>query len=225
MRRMTPHESPLERTVFRWCALAVFAGTGVSLWYVWQVAGFGGLGELGSASLTSLLLLGKFVVFLGLHSESPLSPWGLALMVWVIDILLAFALASGLENLERAPLLGRWLRRARRRAMRVLDEYPGLERMAFLGVVAFVCLPLAATGAISGSFAARLVGLRRIAGVLAIAIGSAGTAFGFALLATFLGEQAEELARSPVLIGGVLLSLVILGRAAWVRVTEQLKKK
>jgi uncharacterized membrane protein len=224
MRRMVRKETLLERAVFRWCGLAVTAGAGAGLWYVWRVAGLGGLGELGSAALTSLLFLGKFVIFLGLRSGSLLSPWTMALMVWVIDVLLAFALASGLENLERAPLLGRWLRRARQRAILILAEYPGLERMAFLGVMAFVLLPLAATGAISGSFAARIVGLRRIPGILAITLGSAATAFGFALLASFLGERAEELAGSPVLIGGILLTLAILGRAAWVRVTNKLKE-
>ena len=221
---MPRKETPRERAAYLWSALAVVCGAAFGLFEVWQVAGADGLTDLGSYAATSLLVLGKFVIFLGLHEDAHLSPPALALMVWLIDLLLAFALASGLEKMERAPLLGRWLRRARTRALQVLKEYPGLERMAFFGVVAFVMLPLAATGAISGSFAARLVGLRRIPGILAIAIGSAGTALSFMLLALFLGEQAEELARSPLLIGGTVLALAIVGRAAWVRITDRLRR-
>ncbi len=221
---MVRFETRVERAVFRWSGLAVLLGAILGMLRVWQVAGAEGLAALGSAAATSLVVLGKFVIFLGLHDATRLSPWVLALMVWLIDLLIAYGLAVGLEPLERAPLVGRVLRRARTRAVIVLREYPGLERMAFFGVVAFVMLPLAATGAISGSFAARLLGLRRIPGILAIAFGSAGTAVTFALLATFLGEQAEELARSPVLIGGIVVALVIGGRIAWVRITRQLKK-
>ncbi|MEW6070962.1 MAG: small multi-drug export protein [Planctomycetota bacterium] len=222
---MPPRESPLERAAFRWSAVAATGGTLLALLLVWRGAGVAGLAHLGSAAATSILLFGKFVIFLGLHEDYPLSPAVLALLVWMIDVLIAFALASGLERLERAPLLGRWLRRARLRALAVLREYPGLERMAFFGVACFVMLPLAGTGAISGSFAARLVGLRRIPGVLAIVLGSAGTAASFLLLALFLGEQAEELARSPVLIGGTLVGLVVAGWIAWRRITRRLRAR
>jgi uncharacterized membrane protein len=221
---MARHESRLERAVFRWSGLAVLAGAALGLLRVWQVSGWEGMAALGSAAVTSLALLGKFVIFLGLHEGTSLTPWVLALMVWLIDLLIAYALAAGLESLEHAPLFGRWLRRARTRAFVVIRDYPGLERMAFWGVVSFVMLPLAATGAISGSFAARLLGLRRIPGILAIAIGSAGTALVFALLAEFLGVQGEELVRSPLLIGAILVLLVVGGRIAWVRITRELRK-
>lgn len=220
---MPRRETRMERLVYRWCGIAVLAGTLVGAFRMWQVSGNQGLAELGSLAATSLLVLGKFIVFVGLHEDRP-SPWALAVMVWLMDLLIAFALASGLGALERAPMMGRWLRRARTRALEVLKEYPGLERMAFFGVVFFVMLPLAATGAVSGSFAARLMGLSRIAGVVAIAFGAAGTAFSFALLAYLLGERAEELARSPFLVGLSLLLLVLLGRQAYVRITKKLKE-
>lgn len=215
-------ETQLERLVFRWCAVAVVGGVALGLFEVHRTAGSEGLREIGVHAATSLLVVGKFIIFAGLHDEA-LSPRVLAIMVWLIDLCFAVVLASGLESLERAPVLGRWLRRARRRAVEVIARYPGLERMAFLGVVAFVMLPLAATGAITGSFAARLLGLTRIAGVLAIAIGSAITAAAFALLATFLGERGEDLVRSPVLVGGTVFVLVIVGRWAWVRIVGRLR--
>jgi len=223
-RRPAREESRRERLAYRWCALAVLAAVVGALFALWRVAGGDGVVSLAKHALTSVLLLGKFVVFLGLREDGLLDPWSLALLVWLIDLCFAVALAGGLEGLERG-VLGRWLRRARERALEVLDEYPGLGRMAFFGVVAFVLLPLAATGAVSGSFAARLIGLSRISGVGAIALGSFGTSFGFALLAVTLGARAEDFLRSPLLLGLGALGLVALGRLAYVRVTRRLKTR
>ena len=218
-------ETKNQRLLFRWSLglyLALSAGLLVALR---GEAGTAGLVSLGTYVVTSVLALGKFVIFLGLGEDARFGPWTLALIVFLLDLAFAFLLALGIERLEHVPGLGRWLRRSRRRAGRVLCEYPGLERMAFLGVAAFVMLPLAATGAISGSFAARLVGLSRIAGIAAIAIGAAGTAVSFALLASFLGARAEALARSPALMGVSILLLVIAARVAYLRVTSELKRE
>lgn len=220
---MSPDETRIQRLAYRWCGLAVLAGIVFELVEVYAASGITGLRELGQLALVSLALVGKFVIFSGLSGETP-SPWALALMVWLIDLAFAFLILSGLEGLERAPGLGAWLRRMRGRALEVLTEYPGLERMAFFGVLLFVLLPLAATGAITGAFAARILGLSRIGGVLAIAVGSAGTASVFALLAVMLGERAETLARSPVLVGAGVLVLVVGGRAAYLRVLGKLKE-
>jgi uncharacterized membrane protein len=218
-----PSETRLERQLYLTGGLIVVATTAVCLVRVVQVSGWEGLSELGQLAATSMLLLGKFVIFVGLH-EDALSPWGLALLVWMIDLLVAFALASGLESFERTPVLGRWLLRARLRAVEVVRTYPRLERMAFFGVALFVLLPLAATGAVSGSFAARLLGLSRISGVLAIALGSLGTAITFALLAEFLGERAAELLRSPVMTGALIVVAVVAGRWAYRRVMRALRE-
>ncbi len=219
---MARGETRLERLTYRWCGLAVLVGVVVGLMQVQRNAGPDGLRELGVHAATSLIFVGKFIIFAGLHDDTP-SPWVLAMMVWLIDLLFAFTFASGLESLERAPVLGRWLRRARRRAIELVAGYPGLERMAFLGVVVLVMLPLAATGAITGSFAARLFGLTRAGGVLAIAIGSAVTSLSFALLADFLGERAEDLVRSPIPAGASLVALALIGRTAWNRIRGRLR--
>ncbi|MCZ6596246.1 MAG: small multi-drug export protein, partial [Planctomycetota bacterium] len=204
--------------------ISVFAATLGSIAWLYRTQGTAGLTGLGSLTLTSLVALGKFVIFAGLRGETSLGPWALALMVWLIDLLVAFLLASGLESLERAPVLGRWLRRARRRAMDVLTEYPRFERMAFLGVALFVLMPIASTGAVTGSFAARIMGLSRLAGVVAIALGSAGTAVLFAMIAQFLGERGEVLLASPVLIGVCLVAFVVFLRIAYVKVRTALRK-
>lgn len=216
-------ETRFQRHLFTWCALGVVIVCAACVLRTWQVGGTGALAELGGYATTSLVLLGKFVIFIGLHEDCALGPWQLALLVWLIDLVVAILLAGGLGGLEQSRLFGRWLRRARERALQVLREYPGLGRMAFFGVVAFVMLPLAATGAVSGSFAARLVGLTRAGGFFAIAIGSAGTAFTFALLAQFVGERAEELARSPALLGLSIVALLVIGRFAYLRITKRLR--
>ncbi|MEM7310157.1 MAG: small multi-drug export protein [Planctomycetota bacterium] len=217
-----PHEETRAETLaYRWSFLAVYAGAAFGLIWLGSTAGGGALAELGTLAATSLLLFGKFIIF---APDRLIGPWGLALMVWLIDLMVAFALSSGLGAFERMPLVGSWLGRARTRAVQVLAEFPRLERMAFLGVVVFVLLPLASTGAVTGSFAARLTGLSRLAGVLAIALGSAGTAACFAFAAVFLGERAEEVLRSPVLAGTMALVLVAFGWFAYSKAKELLRR-
>jgi hypothetical protein len=206
---MSPRETVAERLVFRWSFGAVYAAAIGSVAWLWWSAGGGAVASLGTLALSSLLIFGHFIIF---APEALHGPWTLALMAWLIDVMIAFALASGLESLERAPVLGGWLRRARGRALDVLTEYPRLERMAFFGVAIFVFLPIASTGAVTGSFAARILGLSRLAGVLAISLGSAGTTVSFALLATFIGERGEDIAHSPVVTA---LSLIVAGVLGW----------
>jgi uncharacterized membrane protein len=226
MRDMSPPgESRTETLVYRWCGLSVLAGTLASLVVLHHQAGWEGVRALGALALTSLFVLGKFVIFLGISDEAPLGPFALGLMVWLLDLLCAFALASGLSGFERAPMLGRWLRRARRRSRRVLEDFPRLQRWAFLGVVAFVLLPIASTGAVTGSFAARLLGLSRLTGVVAVALGSAGTAGIFALLALFLGEPAQTMLSSPLLAFASIVGLALFAVIAYRRVLELLRKE
>jgi uncharacterized membrane protein len=204
-----------------WSFAAVYAAAAGALVWLWRTNGAGAVGALGRLAATSLLLLGKFIIFVpdDLHA-----PWSLALMVWLIDLLIAFALASFLDSFERLPVLGRWLRRARGKAVAVLTEYPRIERMAFFGVATFVLLPIASTGAVTGSFAARFVGLSRLAGVLAIAIGSAGTAAIFALLATFFGNKGEEILRSPIAASSMLAGALLCAWLAFRKVKAMLRK-
>lgn len=218
---MTP-ETPLERRAFRWSALGALALAAALLAWVHHDGGAARLGAyLGHAGL-SLAIVGKFIVFAGLKEGAP-SPWQLAAMVFMLDLAFAFALGSGLEALERAPLLGRGLRAARGRALEVIQDYPGLERRAFFGVALFVFLPLAGTGAITGSFVARIFGLSRMAGITAIALGSATTALVFALLARFVGAQAETFLKNPVLAGVSTLVLLFVAWRAYLRFLHRLR--
>lgn len=222
LRPVSTQETPFERAAFHWCAALLVAGVAVALAAVTRTSGVAGLVKLGNSAALSLFVIGKFIIFVGLHDDSP-SIWSLAALVFAMDMCFAFLLASGLSNLERAPVLGAWLRRARGRAHDVLQKYPGLKRMAFFGVVAFVLLPIAGTGAITGSFVARILGLTRIAGVAAIALASAWTAVGFALLAQLLGEQAELLLRSPLFVGTTVVVAGVIGWYAYQRLLAMLR--
>jgi uncharacterized membrane protein len=218
--RPVAFESSVERAVFRWCAVALAAGIVVFLARVYVIWGPLGLFQLGNAAAFSFVAIGKFIIFAGL-GEDMLSVWTLALMTFLVDLSCAFAMASGLAGLEKARVLGGWLRRARNRALEVLQEYPGLKRMAFFGVVAFVLIPLAGTGAITGSFVARILGLTRLTGVLAIAVASGWSALAFALMAHFLGAKAEVFLKSPLLAGA---SVVLFVGIAWLLYSRILKR-
>jgi len=201
---------------------SVLCIVGLVLW-VDQRHGAEGMRELGTLALLSLFAIGKFVIFANLHQEAPLPPAGLAFMVWAVDCFWAFAIVGGLSQMTSVPILGNWLSKARNRARVVLTEYPRLEAMAFWGVSLLVFLPIAATGAVTGSFAAQLVGLPRLVGVGAVALGSAVTGLLFALLAHFIGERAEDILRSPVLAALSVSAMLLFCRFAYLRVRDKLR--
>ena len=216
---MTP-ESELERIAFRWCVVTLIAITVLYLVETYVAAGPTGMAEIASYASISLFFIGKFVIFAGLK-QGALPVWSLALLVFLMDMAFAFALASGIRGLERTQWIGDWLRRARGRAIEVLATYPGLKRMAFFGVVAFVLLPVAGTGAITGSFVARVLGLSRLSGIGAIAVASAWTTLSFAFLATFIGERAEVLLHNPLLVG---VSIVCFLAVGWILYQHLLRR-
>jgi len=199
-----------------WGLNATLAGVCAAyLGHVLVTGGVPGLTEIATTAGLSVAVLGKLVIFWGLREGAPPLA-SLALLTLLIDLVFASALTTGLRDLERAPVLGRWLRLSRAQTKRVLREYPGLERLAFFGVVAFMLLPFAGTGAITGTLLARIIGLSRLAGIGAVGVASTCGAVTFALLARFLGEQGERLLRNPALLIAVLGLLgcvaLVLGR-------------
>lgn len=215
-------ESPLEQRAFR-ASLCAYLGLLVAfgLW-VHRDGNESGLLAIVAHAGLSLTVVGKFIVFAGLKEGAP-SHWQLATLVVLLDLFFAFLLGAGIERLERAPWLGQGLRKARGRAVEVLAEYPGLKRRTFYGVALFVFLPLAGTGAITGSFLARIFGLTRFAGVRAITLGSVATALIFALLAHFVGAKAESMLRNPFLTAGSTLLLLFVAWRVYLGFLQRLK--
>jgi uncharacterized membrane protein len=204
---MAVEETRTQRRIFRIGFVAVYAVAIAGFIHLGATSGAAAVREQLTLALTSLAVFGKFIIFAPVPSRGP---WDLALMVWMIDLMIAFALSSGLERFEATPVLGALLARTRRRAMRTLAEYPRLQRTAFAGVTIFVLLPIASTGAVTGCVAARFLGLSRLSGVAAIALGSAGTTTLLAALATFLGDQGEAMLRSPLLTATMGAGMLVL---------------
>lgn len=217
-------ETNNETRILRWGGVALSASVAAYLAYVYAHGGLSELTAVTTLAGGSFLFFGKLVIFGGLKDGAP-PIWSLALMTFLIDLVFAFVLATGLLGLERSALLGGWLKKGRARAKDVLREYPGLRRWAFFGVVAFVLLPIAGTGAITGSIVARLLGLSRLTGIGAIALASGWAAFAFALLAQFAGEQAENMLKNPLIVAGTLGLAGALGWSAYRRVLVELRRK
>jgi uncharacterized membrane protein len=156
---------------------------------------------------------GKLAVFGGLSESSPLGPWGIAILGTLVDTFLAVSLALGLDPFLKLPRIGDWLRTAHTRAAEVLREYPRLKRMAFWGAAIFVALPLPGSGWMGGTFAGQLLGLGRLTGVAAIAIGTALVSSVFATLAELLGTEAESMLKSPWVFGG---GFVVFAALVWI---------
>ena len=206
---MPRFDTHAHRMAYRAAATAVIAGSLIALGFIARDRDL--LHEtLGSAGL-SLVAFGKFVILRGLDEGSLLGPFGLALLVVLIDLNIAVILTSGARLLERMPVLGRWLVRLRMRANRALEENPGLANLAFFGVVLYVFLPLAATGSVTGTLAARLLGISRLACLAAVGLGSVTISLTFALFAAIGKQQSEAL--GPEI---TLLSLVVVGGLGWI---------
>jgi uncharacterized membrane protein len=213
-----------ETLVLRWGNVALGSVCAGYIAYVYATSGGAGLAEVVTTAGLSVAVFGKLVIFWGLREGAPPIA-SLAFMTFLIDLVFASALASGLRGLEKAPLLGGWLRNGRARAKEVLKEYPGLKRLAFFGVVAFVLLPFAGTGAITGSIVARLLGLSRLAGIGAVALASAWAATSFALLAVFMGEKGKEMLENPLLLAGVVGIAAVVGWVLYQRFVQELRRK
>jgi hypothetical protein len=82
--------------------------------------------------------------------------------------------------------------------------------MAFWGAAIFVALPLPGSGWMGGTFAGQLVGLSRLNGVAAIAVGTAMVSVVFASLAEVVGTEAESMLKSPwTYVAGVAVLLLL----------------
>jgi uncharacterized membrane protein len=167
---------------------------------------------------------GKFAVFGGLNPNSPLDPWGVALLGVAVDTFLAISLALCLDAFLRLPGIGAWLRNAHAKASRALNEYPRLKRMAFWGTAFFVALPLPGSGWMGGTFAGQLLGLSRTMGVAAITVGTVMVTVSFAALAELLGQEAVNLLRSPWITVSGFLVLVLIVWLLWRRFRELLRR-
>jgi len=130
----------------------------------------------------SFFAAGKFLPLWAVSGKSHFGPYQLGLVIWVLDTFTVLNIVYALEAFYRIGPVKRGLERVQRNAHLVLTAYPRLRRAALVGVVAFVCFPVAGTGAIGGTFLGILLGLNRFALIAAVSAGGlvGGMAMAFA---------------------------------------------
>jgi uncharacterized membrane protein len=165
----------------------------------------------------SMFAVGKFLPLWGVTGKSHFGPYELGLVIWVLDTASALFWVYALAGLVRFQRLRLTVDRLRDGASLVLEAYPSMRRAALVGLILFVLIPFAGTGAMVGTFVGILLGLRR--GLLIAAVSSGGL-LGGALMALaadhFAGRliRLQNVQRDPLVkygsIAAVLLILVVI---------------
>lgn len=125
----------------------------------------------------ALALLGRFIILSGAEGgvndfAGSLSSLQLALLIMYLDVMLALMLAFHIGFLFRLPYFGPRIAALVDDGHFILESQPWMRRATFIGLVAFVGFPLAATGSVGGSIFGRLVGMSRAATFAGICLGS-----------------------------------------------------
>jgi len=216
---MEPPAPPTDLVRFRLTALGVLSGSLGAVATYAVLHGPAALGELTVAA--AAVFLSKLAIFGGNLSQTRFDPWELGLIAWTIDVWVSCALLAGIASFERLPLAGRALAEAHGRAGSTLRDYPGLRRLAFLGIAVLVFLPIPGSGAVTGTLVGRLVGLSRLGTLFAVAAGAGAAVASYAAVAVFLGAQWEALAANPLVWVASLAVLGGLGWLAWRQVRSE----
>ncbi len=168
--------------------------------------------KLVAVALGSFFFLGRFVILLGESGDAPprlLRPSELVALVIYMDLAVAVLLSFHMSAAYRFPYVGSRLRALEADGRAVLAANRWMRRMTFLGVVAFVMFPLAATGSVGGSIFGRLLGMSRLRTLAGVALGSA---LGCALMyfgSTVVNRFLDDYPLAKYIGGGVILAVFI----------------
>lgn len=148
-----------------------------------------------------------FVEQLNLPSE--LSARGVFALVTYMDLMVAFIIPFHIGLIFRIPWLGPKVSALVADGQFILQHNPWMKRASFLGLIAFVMFPLAATGSVGGAIFSRLLGMSRLASILGIAIGSL---LGNGIMFLFANFFREHLNKDDPLVqyGGIAVIVVII---------------
>lgn len=156
--------------------------------------GWGYVGKLLTTAVVTFFGAGRFVILGGNTRAVPFSSEFLFAMVTYMDLMVAILLSFHIGFMFKAPLIGPKVSELVADGRFILQRNPWMRRMTFLGLVAFVVFPLAATGSVGGSIFGRLLGMSRLPTFIGIAIGSIlGNGimyFGSTLFKRFLDENS-----------------------------------
>ncbi|HMN41693.1 MAG TPA: small multi-drug export protein [Phycisphaerales bacterium] len=153
------------------------AATLAILGFLWAFVGAAYVRKLVLTAVATFFFLGRFVILGGEKAggEDPadfFTAWELFAMVVWMDVMTAIMLAFHLGWLFKIPWLGPRVLALSEDGQFLLKSHPWIRRATFIGLISFVAIPLAATGAIGGAIFGRLLGLPRFMTFLGIMLGS-----------------------------------------------------
>lgn len=194
-----------------------FALTAGILLVILERAGGNAVGRLISTAVATFFVFGKFVILGGGDGElaevrSFYTARQLSILVFYMDVMTACVLAFHLGFLFRLPVVGGQLKALGEDGHFILQSNPWMKRATFVGLVAFVAFPLAATGSVGGSIFGRLLGMSRLSTFVGITLGNAlGCSlmyFGSGLITRYVGrDNPWLLIGGGVVIAGLLFLL------------------
>jgi len=203
--------------------VAPFVFTAAVLLAIGLEAGWDFVGRLVRQAVITFFGLGRFVILAGGDpgndaTLSSLTRSQLFLMVTYMDLLVASLLVLHAGVIFRIPRIGPKLAALQDDGHFILGLHPWMRRTTFVGLVAFITFPLAATGSVGGAILGRLLGMSRLATFSAILVGSV---VGNGAMWLFAGWISRHINKDDplLLVGGVavLASMVLLLNARYRR--------
>ncbi|WP_373649764.1 MULTISPECIES: small multi-drug export protein [unclassified Schlesneria] len=176
---------------------------------VYLVSGPVFCGKLLFAAACSFAFLGRFSI---VTPFSGLSPTTLFWMVTYQDAMVALFFAFHVGFMFRLPWIGPKIASLSSDSEFILAHQPWMKRMTFLGLLAFIAFPLAATGSAGGAIFGRLLGLSRWAIFWGSTLGAViGNGAMLALTVLVKDSLPDNLENSPLIKwGGIPIILLII---------------
>lgn len=140
-------------------------------------SGWGHAGKLVTTAVLTFFGAGRFIILAG-GDPSPdaatrfFSSEFLFAMVTYMDLMVAILLSFHVGFMFKVPVIGPKVSELVADGRFILQRNPWMRRMTFVGLIAFVTFPLAATGSVGGSIFGRLLGMSRLQTFAGIAMGS-----------------------------------------------------
>lgn len=142
-----------------------------------MVAGWEFTSRLVAMTALALWFFGRFIILSGSDValqdfHGSMSSFQLFMLICYLDAMVALVLAFHIGFLFRLPVVGPRVAALVTDGHFILESNPWMRRTTYLGLIAFVGFPLAATGSLGGSVFGRLLGLSRISTFCCIVTGS-----------------------------------------------------
>ena len=88
-----------------------------------------------------------------------LSPYGMAMNVFLLDMIVGTFLCFNFDYVTKLPVIGKLILSFESRGKLMLKRHPKIRRMTYAGVVLFLLLPIPGSGAYSAAIIGRLIGI------------------------------------------------------------------